>query len=125
MEGFIKTESSEPAAPKLSGFQKIAVLLSEIGFEAGQKVLSHINFSDSQIIKLNSAFRSLGEFNPHNEFQVRRENAVLNEAASFGKKRGIYSEISIHTQSQKKTDDFASKNPKEIAKFLSGLLSKD
>lgn len=125
MEGFIKTESAQPSVPKLSGFQKIAVFLGEIGSQASQQVLSHIKFSDSQLAALNKAFKTLGDFNPHNELQVRRENAVLEEAAAFGKMHGIYREIPHPTPSEKKAGNFASQNPEDIAKFLSGLLSKE
>lgn len=124
MEGFIKTESARPSVPKLSGLQKIAVLLGEIGSQAGAQVLAHVKFSDSQIAALNKAFRNLGDFNPHNEFQVRRENAVLEEAAAFDKKHGIYREIPHPSPEEKKTAGFASQNPEDIAKFLSGLLGK-
>lgn len=125
MEGFIKTEGAEPSVPRLSGFQKIAIFLGEIGAQAGQKILSQVKFSDAQLVSLNKAFKNLGDFNPHNIFLVRRENAVLEEAAAFGKARGIYREIPHPAQSEKKTGEFAGKNPEDIAKFLSGLLRNE
>lgn len=125
MEGFIKTESAQPSVPKLSGVQKAAIFLGEIGSSASQQVLSHVKISDSQLAALNKAFKNLGDFNPHNEFQVRRENAVLEEAATFGKMHGIYREIPHPTPSQERTDNFKNKNPEDIAKFLSGLLGKE
>lgn len=125
MEGFIKTESAQPSVPKLSGVQKAAVFLGEIGSNASQQVLSYVKLSDSQLAALNKAFKNLGDFNPHNEFQVRRENAVLEEAAAFGKMHGIYCEIPHPAPSQERTDNFKNKNPEDIAKFLSGLLGKE
>lgn len=125
MEGFIKTESAQPSVPKLSGVQKAAIFLGEIGSSASQQVLSYVKLSDSQLAALNKAFKNLGDFNPHNEFQVRRENAVLEEAAAFGKMHGIYREIPHQMPSQERTDSFKNKNPEDIAKFLSGLLGKE
>lgn len=125
MAEFIKTEGENPSVPKLSGFQKAAIFLGEIGSAASQPIIARLNLSDSQLISLNKAFKNLGDFNPHNEFQVRRENSVLEEAAAYGKMHGIYHEKPRVTPEQQKVNSFANQNPEDVAKFLSGLLRNE
>lgn len=122
MEGFIKTESSRPSVPKLSGAVKTAVFLGEIGSEASRAVLSKVRLTDSQLTALNKAFKSLGEYNPHNEFHVLRENAVLEEAANFGKIHRIYPEHQKTQPQEPDNSSFAEKSPEDIAKFLSAIM---
>lgn len=127
MTEFIKTEGENPSVPKLSGFQKVAIFLGEIGSAASQPIIARLNLSDKQLILLNKAFKSLnlGGYNPHNEFQVRRENSVLEEAAAYGKMHGIYHEKPRVTPEQQKVNSFANQNPEDVAKFLSALLKND
>jgi len=124
MAGFIKTDGETPSIPKLGGFQKTAIFLGEIGVEASRTVLSHLNLSDAQITAISRAMRNLGEFNPHNQLHVLRENLVLEEAASYGKMRRIYREIPHLTPSEKKANKISAEDPKQIAQILRMMLDE-
>ncbi len=77
MDGFLKTDGSVGSPVALSGYQKAAILLGEIGADCG--VLSRLGLTPEQTKKLNKAFLSLGHYNPYNKFQANREIQVLEE----------------------------------------------
>ena len=124
MAGFIKTDGELPSLPKLGGFQKTAIFLGEIGVDASRAVLSHLNLSDAQVTAISKAMRNLGEFNPHNQLHVMRENSVLEEAANYGKMRRIYREIPHLTPSEEKVNKISTKDPKQIAQILRMMLDE-
>ncbi|MBQ0050543.1 MAG: hypothetical protein KBT11_00595 [Treponema sp.] len=128
MEGFVKTSGGAPVVPKLNGFQKVAILLGEIGSEAGAMVLSNLNLSTPEITAIRKEMENLGYFNPHNQFHVMREYAVLNEAANFGSIRGIYREVPHHLtkseQTKENLENISRESPQEIAKLLKMMLEK-
>ncbi len=124
MAEFIKTDNVSPSIPKLGGFQKVAIFLGEIGVDASYAVLSHLNLSDAQITAISRAMRNLGEFNPHNQLHVLRENSVLEEAANYGKMRRIYREIPHLTPSEQKANKISNQDPKQIAQILRMMLDE-
>lgn len=85
MNDFIKT-----AIPHISGLQKAAILLGELDRDASSAVFACLNLSDSERRTLTSAFKRLGRYNPRDERQVLRENAVLREALDYGAAKGIF-----------------------------------
>ena len=107
MEKFIKTSSA-----KLSGLEKAAVLLAELG----------------------PAFnKNLGSYNPavHGIGEILREESVLNEVIEFGKLRGIFHPVEKNRTGNSRFDisngvsDMAKQNPEAVAKILSSWLGKE
>ena len=85
MNDFIKT-----TIPHISGLQKAAILLGELDNDASRAVFACLNLSDNERRMLTSAFKRLGQYNPRDERQVLRENAVLREALDYGAAKGIF-----------------------------------
>ena len=85
MSDFIKT-----AYPYIPGIQKAAILLGELGSDAGEAVFRHLHLSDSERSSLTSAIRRLGRYNPRDKRQVLRELSVLQEAIDYGTAKGIF-----------------------------------
>ena len=85
MNDFIKT-----AMPHISGLQKAVILLGELDRDASSAVFACLHLSDSDRKMLVSAFKRLGQYNPRDERQVLRENAVLQEALDYGAAKGIF-----------------------------------
>lgn len=85
MSDFIKT-----AQPHISGMQKAAILLGELDHDASAAVFSCLRLSESERRALSSSFKRLGQYNPRDERQVLRENAVLQEALDYGAAKGIF-----------------------------------
>ena len=77
----------------MTGYEKIAVLLTELGSQTSEKILALLNLSPSQMNKISKNIMALGPYNPKNLFHVQRETAVLEELRKFGLKRGIYREV--------------------------------
>ena len=77
----------------MTGYEKIAVLLTELGSEASEKILSILKLSPAEMNKISKNILSLGAYNPRNLFHVQRETAVLEEVKRFGELRGIYREV--------------------------------
>ena len=74
----------------MTGYEKIAVLLTELGAETSEKILSILKLSPVEMNKISKNIMALGSYNPRNLFHVQRETAVLEEARQFGELRGIY-----------------------------------
>lgn len=85
MQGFVKSSEIH-----YSGYEKAAVLLAELG-SARETVLQALDLSDLEKTKLSKAMRSLGRYNPNDLEQVKREQAVLNEALLYGARKNILS----------------------------------
>lgn len=126
MEGFLKTNGLTQTAPHLSGTQKIAVFLGEIGQTASAAVLQRLNLTTSQIASIRKEMENLGYYNPHNQFQVMREYSVLTEAANFGIMHNIYREVPHQSpeelKKQERIEKLQNENPENIAKFLRLLM---
>ena len=121
MNGFIKTTFR-----KLSGVQKAAILLAEIGplhntnFSALEKAL---NLKPEEVARLNAAYKSLPAYNK--DF-ADSEIQVLNEALNYGQIKGIYKFSEKNQNSEKKSvaEEFAKNNPKDMAQILGRLLKE-
>lgn len=66
---------------RLSGKEKAAILLGELGFTT-ETLVKH--FSDSELKKIKKGFASL-----RGQYNVNLENSVLEEACAFGISRNI------------------------------------
>lgn len=87
-DGFTK-QTYTSGEEKITGYQKAAILLGELGREAGGLVMSRLKLTSSQTEKLNAAFSSLEKYNPDDENQVRREISVLQSLIDYFSSRGI------------------------------------
>lgn len=116
----------------MTGYEKIAVLLTELGSETSEKILSILKLSPAQMNKISKNIIALGTYNPRNLLHVQRETAVLEEVRVFGELRGIYKDVSSqkgngflmvndNLDSLKKE---VPKNPEDVANVLRGWMEK-
>lgn len=129
MDQFIKT-----SLPQLSGVEKAAILLAEIGpaFNNNYAALENeLQLSDDEKIKLAQAMKNLGTYNParHGMGEILREESVLNEFIEFGKKRGIFHPVenpsfgrNSRTDASNGVSQMAKQDPEAVAKILSSWL---
>lgn len=115
----------------MTGYEKIAILLTELGSDASEKILAILNLSPAEMNKISKNIISLGAYNPRNMFHVQRESAVLEEVKNFGKLRGIYKEVAPKNGGFIMVDDNLEslkkevpKNPEDVANVLRGWLDK-
>ncbi len=121
----------------MTGYEKIAILLGELGNGASDAVLDKLNLSSEQITKIRKAMKAVRGYgskvyDPEDSSQVNRELAVLEEFKSYGELRGIYREVPhtgfIKTEggsAQQNLRNAAAVNPEAIAKALSQWLKED
>ena len=113
----------------MTGYEKIAILLTELGSETSEKILSILKLSPAQMNKISKNIMALGSYNPRNLFHVQRETAVLEEARQFGELRGIYREVAPAGGGFLMVDDKIEalkreipKTPEDVANVLRGWL---
>jgi len=87
--GFVRTTGEKQT---LTGLQKAAILLGELGTDAGQDVIACLNLTPEEMKKIRRAMKTLGPY-PRNMNDILREEAVLNETINFGKFKGIFHPI--------------------------------
>ena len=119
----------------MTGYEKIAVLLAELGNGAREGVLQKLNLSTEQLKKINDAAKSLKSYdgqiyNPDDLNQVNREIAVLEEFKRFGELRGIYKEvphgfIKTIASSEERLKSAAAADPQAIARALEHWLKSE
>ena len=86
MENFIAT--AEPDI-KLTGAEKTAILLGELGMAISDDLLERVGLTEQEKKAVNKAFKKLGRYNPQSRFEARREVQVLQEVMNFGAYKGI------------------------------------
>ena len=113
----------------MTGYEKIAILLTELGSETSEKILAILNLSTSEMNKISKNILSLGEYNPRNMLHVQRETAVLEEVRKFGELRGIYREVAPQDSGFVMINDNLEslkkgipKSPEDVANVLRGWL---
>ncbi len=113
----------------MTGYEKIAVLLTELGSETSEKILSILKLSPVEMNKISRNIMELGPFNPRNLFHVQRETAVLEEVKQYGELRGIYREVAPANGGFIMVDEKLDalkreipKSPEDIANVLRGWL---
>ncbi len=137
MEGFIRTTKSA-----LSGAEKVAILLAEIGPLFNSKydeLFEALYLSTAEIKKIRKAMKKLGRYSPaqassyeNGMEQIARETSVLQEALDYGARRGILSKRTKVEAFQKtikqlmpdKIKDMANKNPDDVAKVIRSWLGE-
>lgn len=137
MENLIKT-----TVPSLSGTEKAAILLAEIGpmYNSNYNLLwNSLNLSDAEVSKLMKAMKSLSPYSPakipydEGMNQILREQSVLQEVLDYGSIKGIYTKPEPKavpqetSKSQKVSDlkDMVGQNPADIANVLKSWLSDE
>lgn len=134
MEQFIKTTE-----PVLSGPEKVAILLAEIGpfFNSNYNQLyGAMHLSDEEIKKIRKAMKKLGRYAPAKVSyekgmkQIQQEQSVLKEALDYGVRKGIVNKT--EGNGGKTLKDFipedvkniANQNPEDVAKVLRSWLGE-
>ncbi|MCR4822043.1 MAG: hypothetical protein K5873_04115 [Treponema sp.] len=114
----------------MTGYEKIAILLTELGSETSEKILSILKLSPAQMNKISKNIMALGSYNPKNLLHVQKETAVLEEVKKYGELRGIYRDVAgqngngflmvdDNLESLKKE---IPKSPEDVANVLRGWL---
>jgi hypothetical protein len=133
LERFIKTTAAE-----LSGPQKAAILLAEIGPLLNNnynELYKHLKLSTLEIEKLRIAMENLTPYlktEPKNIDEIYREQAVLAEAINFGRQRGIFHPIPkeqlknthVKTTQAGTIASMVNENPEGVAKLVSQWLDE-
>jgi len=134
MEGFIRTTK-----PSLSGLEKVAILLAELGpfFNSNyDQLYGALHLSDKEIRKIRKAMKKLGRYAPAKVSyekgmeQIQQEQSVLQEALDYGVRKGIVSKT--YGNGGKTLKDFipadikniANQNPEDVAKVLRSWLGE-
>lgn len=123
--------------PVLSGAQKAAILLAELGdinleHDTADMVLANIELTDDEVRKLRLAMQNLGRYNPHDKNHINRENAVLQETIAYGQKKGIFTPIPedelkkriYGTNFQMEVKDKVKTNPDLVAQIVRNWLGE-
>lgn len=124
MENFIAT--AEPDI-KLSGAEKTAILLGELGMAISDDLLERVGLSENEKKSVNKAFKKLGRYNPQSRFEARREVQVLQEVMNFGAYKGILPppKPDFYQQKQQEVLGMMKQNPDAVANLLKTWLGDD
>ena len=112
----------------MTGYEKIAVLLTELGSETSEKILAILHLTPTEMNKISKNIMALGAYNPRNLLHVQRETAVLEEVRKFGELRGIYREVAPQSGFLMVDDNLENlkkeipKSPEDVANVLRGWL---
>lgn len=116
--------------PKISGKQKAAILLAELGEDAylKDKIYKLLNLSTEEQQKLRTTMEGLGNYNPDNKLHSLREISVLEEFFNYGIVRGLWTEEDKNrkhktgTSPEDKIKDMVDDNPEGVAQILKNWL---
>lgn len=124
MENFIAT--AEPDI-KLSGAEKTAILLGELGMAISDDLLERVGLSEREKKAINKAFKKLGKYNPQSRFEARREVQVLQEVMDYGAYKGILPppKPDFYQQKQQEVLGMMKSNPDAVANLLKTWLGDD
>ena len=124
MENFIAT--AEPDI-KLSGAEKTAILLGELGMAISDDLLDRVGLTDREKKAINKAFKKLGKYNPQSRYEARREVQVLQEVMDYGSYKGILPppKPDFYQQKQQEVLGMMKQNPDAVANLLKAWLGDD
>ena len=124
MENFIAT--AEPDI-KLSGAEKTAILLGELGMAISDDLLERVGLSEREKKAINKAFKKLGKYDPQSRFEARREVQVLQEVMDYGAYKGILPppKPDFYQQKQQEVLGMMKQNPDAVANLLKAWLGDD
>lgn len=129
MEDFVKTTSGP-----LTGIQKAAILLAEIGPSRNDeynKVFENLHLSSAQLKRLRIVMQSLKPYlqpAPGDINEIYREQQVLREALNYGRQKGFEipdeKPLEPATSATEKSEisKLSKNDPKAVAKLLSSWL---
>ena len=110
MDNLIKISGS---IPKISGYQKAAILLAELGLETSKEIKEYLKLTPKEHKKLLKAYKKLGSY-PRNINDIIREEKVLAETLNYGKVKGIYTPI----EKEDLQTQYLKKNQAQVSKML-------
>ena len=124
MENFIATP--EPDI-KLTGAEKTAILLGELGMAISDDLLDRVGLTDREKKAINKAFKKLGKYNPQSRYEARREVQVLQEVMDYGSYKGILPppKPDFYQQKQQEVLGMMKQNPDAVANLLKTWLGDD
>ena len=122
-------------ALRLTGPQKAAILLCEIGASpeghgVAASIYKKLKLKPQQVKRLTEEITALGDYNPDNEKMVRRENSVLEFLYEWGKKKGFAVKELSDFETAKRTNldpDYIKKlrdNPDIVTNVLKSWLDE-
>ena len=128
MDNLIKISGS---IPKITGYQKAAILLAELGLETSKEIKEYLKLTPKEHKKLLNTYKKLGSY-PRNINDIIREEKVLAETLNYGKVKGIYTPIAkedLQTQYLKKNQAQVSKmlndSPDTITNIIKNWLDQN
>ena len=125
MNEFIKTaEKLKSETRVLTGAEKVAVLLGELGVSVSYPILKSLNLTETQLRKLNNAFSLMPPYNAENPVLVKRELSVLNELYNYGRMKGLCKEIERKKPPKNSVLPEAA-DPDKVARIISGWIKDD
>ena len=124
MENFVATPEPEI---KLTGAEKTAILLAELGMALSDDLLERVGLTDNEKRAVNRAFKTLGKYNPRSTYEARREVQVLQEVMDFGAYKGILPppKPDFYQQKQQEVLGMMKSNPEAVANLLKTWLGDD
>ena len=124
MENFVARPEPEI---KLTGAEKTAILLAELGMALSDDLLERVGLTDNEKRAVNRAFKKLGKYNPHSAYEARREVQVLQEVMDFGSYKGILPppKPDFYQQKQQEVLGMMKSNPEAVANLLKTWLGDD
>lgn len=116
--------------PKISGKQKAAILLAELGEDAylKDKIYKLLNLSTEEQQKLRTTMEGLGNYNPDNKLHSLREISVLEEFFNYGIVKGLWTDEDKNRKHntantpEEKIKDMVDDNPQGVAQILKNWL---
>ena len=110
MDNLIKMSGS---IPKITGYQKAAILLAELGLETSKEIKEYLKLTPKEHKKLLNTYKKLGSY-PRNINDIIREEKVLAETLNYGKVKGIYTPI----EKEDLQTQYLKKNQAQVSKML-------
>lgn len=110
MDNLIKISGS---IPKITGYQKAAILLAELGLETSKEIKEYLKLTPKEHKKLLNTYKKLGSY-PRNINDIIREEKVLAETLNYGKVKGIYTPI----EKEDLQTQYLKKNQAQVSKML-------
>ena len=99
--------------PKITGYQKAAILLAELGLETSKENKEYLKLTPKEHKKLLNTYKKLGSY-PRNINDIIREEKVLAETLNYGKVKGIYTPI----EKEDLQTQYLKKNQAQVSKML-------
>ena len=99
--------------PKITGYQKAAILLAELGLETSKEIKEYLKLTPKEHKKLLNTYKKLGSY-PRNINNIIREEKVLAESLNYGKVKGIYTPI----EKEDLQTQYLKKNQAQVSKML-------